>query len=130
MLSVFTFIPRLEHPSTALLLVSATLAIIGHVGAVYCLHRLGRSFSVMAQARRLVTDGPYRVVRHPIYLTEEIAIVGVFLPFWSPAAILIVVAHFAVQVLRMRFEEGILTETFPEYAAYAARTPRLVPGLW
>jgi len=33
---------------------------------------------MMAEARRLVTSGPYRLVRHPLYLAEELAVVGIF----------------------------------------------------
>jgi hypothetical protein len=38
---------------------------------------LGRSFSIMAESRQLVTTGPYRFVRHPLYLAEEIAMVSI-----------------------------------------------------
>ena len=45
---------------------------------------------------------------------------------WNFAAIL---AFCAGQAVRMRFEEEALTQEFPEYADYAARTPAIVPGL-
>jgi protein-S-isoprenylcysteine O-methyltransferase Ste14 len=53
--------------SIGLNLLSAGLIVVGHLLAVYALAWLGRSFSIMAEARRLVTDGPYAVVRHPLY---------------------------------------------------------------
>jgi len=123
------FLP-LHEASTSLLVVSAGLALIGDCLALYVLYRLGRSFSVMSEARRLVTDGPYRIVRHPLYLTEEIAIFGIFLPIWSLPAMMLYFAHITLQFLRLRNEERVLEGAFPEYAGYAARTARLIPGLW
>ena len=116
--------------STGLNLLSAGLLLLGHALAVYVLARLGRSFSIMAEARRLVSDGPYALVRHPLYVAEGIAAVGLFLQHASLATALLFVAHLASQLQRMRHEEQVLCATFPEYAAYAARTPRLIPGVY
>ena len=116
--------------SIGLNLLSAGLIFLGHILAVYALAWLGRSFSIMAEARRLVTDGPYALVRHPLYVAEEIAAIGLFLQYASPWTALIMVASLAFQVQRMRNEEQILRATFPEYAAYAARTRRLIPGVY
>jgi len=91
---------------------------------------LGRSFSTMPEARRLVTSGRYRYMRHPLYLTEEIAVIGVLLQYRSPAAFALVALQMALQVRRMLCEEQVLGETFPEYEQYCANTPRLVPGLF
>src|ERR1700686_5255522 len=44
------------------------LVLIGNGFAVYILTRLGRSFSILPESRKLVTSGPYQVVRHPLYL--------------------------------------------------------------
>ncbi len=123
-------LPRLPAPPTWLLFLSAGLALLGNALALAVLNRLGTSFSVMSEARRLVTDGPYRFVRHPLYLTEEIAIVGIFLPYWSWAAGLLFVVHLAVQLARLRNEEQVLRETFPDYRDYARRTACLIPGVW
>src|SRR6267378_7789766 len=62
-------------------IVATLLTTIGSVGALIALCQLGRSFSIMAESRQLVTTGPYRFVRHPLYLVEEIAMVGVFMQF-------------------------------------------------
>jgi protein-S-isoprenylcysteine O-methyltransferase Ste14 len=90
---------------------------------------LGRCFGVLPEARGLVTSGPYSVVRHPVYLGELGACAGLVLAaptYWN----LVVAAVFAgAQAVRMRLEERALTEEFPEYASYAARTPRLVPRM-
>lgn len=130
LLFALNFLPRLDDAPAWLLFLSAGLALLGNGLSIYVLHRLGRSFSVMPQARALVTRGPYKIVRHPLYLTEEIAIIGIFLPYASLLAALLFGVHFAMQVLRIRYEEEVLSEVFPEYAAYARHTARLIPGFW
>jgi protein-S-isoprenylcysteine O-methyltransferase Ste14 len=84
----------------------------------------------MAESRQLVTTGPYRCVRHPLYLAEEIATIGVFLQFASLQAALVLAAHIAFQLRRMRNEELVLTASFHEYATYQRTTARLIPGVY
>jgi protein-S-isoprenylcysteine O-methyltransferase Ste14 len=85
---------------------------------------------MMAEARRLVTSGPYRLVRHPLYLAEELAVVGIFMQSLSLWTALILAVQIAFQLRRMHNEEAILAESFPEYAAYRQRTARLLPGIY
>jgi protein-S-isoprenylcysteine O-methyltransferase Ste14 len=109
------------------LAISSGLVLIGTSLAFAVLRWLGKSFSIMAEARRLITSGPYALVRHPLYICEEIALIGVLIQVISPAAILIAVIHGAFQFRRILNEEKVLRATFPQYDAYAAHTPRLIP---
>jgi protein-S-isoprenylcysteine O-methyltransferase Ste14 len=111
-------------------IVSTLLTTIGSVGAVIALSQLGRSFSIMAESRQLVTTGPYCLIRHPLYLAEEVATVGVFTQFASIYTALLLAAHIAFQLRRMHNEELVLTARFPEYAAYSQITARLIPGIY
>ena len=124
----------LALPRAALSLPVAALATAlvagGLIGAMVVAAWLGRSFSVFPQARRLVVAGPYRVVRHPLYLVEQIATLGVVLQYAQPWALVIGAASFAAQFPRMHYEEKVLAETYPAYAQYAARTRRLIPYLY
>jgi protein-S-isoprenylcysteine O-methyltransferase Ste14 len=111
--------------------ISATLLImIGNAGAVVALSQLGRSFSVMAETRQLVTTGPYRFVRHPLYLAEGVATVGVFLQFASLWTALLLLVQIAFQLRRIHNEELVLTARFLEYTAYRRTTARLIPGVY
>ena len=74
-----------------------------------------------------MTGGPYRIVRHPLYLCEGVALVGITLQVLSPLAVLIAIAAVMVQCRRMINEEAILKAAFPEYRAYAANTSFLIP---
>lgn len=116
--------------SLSLEIISTLLIIVGTIGAIVALSRLGRSFSVMAETRQLVTSGPYRLVRHPLYLTEEIAIFGMFMQFASIWTVLILALQITFQLRRIHNEEAILTEAFPEYSMYREATNRLIPGVW
>ena len=67
-------------------------------------------------------------MRHPLYVTEEIASLGLALQFVQPWGLLLAGAIFFLQLPRIRFEESVLAEAFPEYRAYARRTPMFFPG--
>jgi protein-S-isoprenylcysteine O-methyltransferase Ste14 len=106
---------------------STTLILLGISLSFMVLRWLGKSFSILAEARRLVTEGPYRVVRHPLYLCEGVALAGLTLQVLSPLAVLIAIAIAMVQWRRMINEEAVLKRAFPEYHAYAANTSFLIP---
>jgi len=114
----------------ALYAASAAIILIAEVLIVYTVLSLGRSFSLIPQARTLVTSGPYAIVRHPLYLVEEAAVAGVLLQYAWFAALPFLVLHVTVQIRRMQLEEKVLQRAFPEYATYVQHTPRLIPGVW
>ncbi len=113
----------------AMAILSALTIGCGALGSAAILAWLGRGFAIFPQARQLVTDGPYRIVRHPLYLLEQVSLFGVCMQYRQPWGVLIVLAGLALQFPRMRYEEKIMTEAFPSYADYAARTAMIVPGL-
>ena len=103
---------------------------VGMILALYSLTYLGKRFSIVPEARGLVTTGPYEVVRHPIYLGEIISGVGLVLPTLISLHILLFAVFLGAQILRTTFEERILRATYPQYEAYAAHTRRLIPFLF
>jgi protein-S-isoprenylcysteine O-methyltransferase Ste14 len=114
----------------SLKLVSTTLIILGTGAEIVVLIWLGRSYSIFPEARKLVVEGPYRRIRHPLYLTAAIATIGIAIGYAQPWAALLAFVTFAFQIRRMHNEERVLAAAFPEYAAYAARTKRLIPGIY
>jgi len=91
---------------------------------------LGRRFGVRPALRGLVTNGPYRLVRHPMYLAYVVADIGYNLQEWNVGTVSMVIAGWLSIVYRIRAEERVLSGD-PGWAAYAARVrSRLVPGLW
>jgi protein-S-isoprenylcysteine O-methyltransferase Ste14 len=118
------------HLPVSMLALSTALILGGTAFAINALLHLGRSFSLVAEARKLVTSGPYSMVRHPLYLGEEVAIFGMAIQFFSPLAGLLLALQIACQIYRMGREEDVLTQAFPDYRDYKARTFRVVPGLY
>jgi protein-S-isoprenylcysteine O-methyltransferase Ste14 len=123
------WLPRIQLGFT-LSMISLLLILTGVTFSAYSMLYLGRSFSIMPQARKLVTGGPYAIVRHPLYLGEGTAILGMALQYLSPLALVIIGLQFAFQVQRMKNEECVLMKLFPEYRGYMARTARLIPGVY
>jgi protein-S-isoprenylcysteine O-methyltransferase Ste14 len=120
-----------DHPLAWELNLLATMLVIGGAAfAVYSILSLGRSVSIMAEARRLVTHGPYARIRHPLYLGEEIVLLGITLEFISPWALALLACQWAFQLRRMGYEERTLKGAFPEYEIYMERTSRLIPGVY
>lgn len=119
------------YPMGPTLSLISLLLMIGGVGfSIFALAHLGRSFSLMAEARRLVTDGPYGAIRHPLYLGEATSMLGLTLQYLSPLALAIMAIQFGLQLMRMKNEEQVLASLFAEYESYRMRTARLVPGLY
>jgi len=112
------------HIVVAILLLASAL-----LGALVLPH-LGRSFSLMSEARGLVTRGPYRIVRHPLYVVEELAAIAGFIEAFSLAAALLLAVQIAFQIRRILNEEAVLATSFPDYARYQATTARVIPGIW
>src|SRR6266487_540640 len=94
------------------------------------IRHLGGSFSLVPQARSVVQTGPYRWIKHPLYLSEEIAVLGVVLQYLTPVTVIVLVLHIGVQVCRILYEEDLLRRNCPEYSTYEASRWRLIPYVW
>jgi protein-S-isoprenylcysteine O-methyltransferase Ste14 len=81
-------------------------------------------------AVKFVIAGPYRLIRHPLYVAEEIALIGFLMQYAWYAALAFLILHIGFQIRRMMYEESILRAVFPDYDSYARRTARLIPGIW
>jgi protein-S-isoprenylcysteine O-methyltransferase Ste14 len=91
---------------------------------------LGRSFGLLPAARGIVTRGPYRWVRHPIYSGYLIAHIGFLASNFSLRNLLVLASLYVAQVWRMHREEAVLVAD-ASYASYASRVRwRLIPGLY
>jgi protein-S-isoprenylcysteine O-methyltransferase Ste14 len=113
------------------LMLFSTLLILGGTSfVIYALLWLGRSMGVLSEARTLVTGGPYAWVRHPMYLGEEMALIGITLQFISPAALFVLAMQIGFQLYRMSIEERVMRVAFPEYADYARRVKKIIPGIF
>lgn len=102
-----------------------SLIILGNALDVWGYATLMRSLSIVAEARELKVRGPYRLVRHPIYLGQMFAQAGVWL-FYANTHIVWVAfwaAFVAMQLFRSRIEDEVLARSFGEgYLAWKRKT--------
>lgn len=120
------WIPGRTTSSTAGLVMVAA----GALWSLVSLLSLGKMFGVRPALRRLVTRGPYAIVRHPIYLSYIVEDVGYNLQEWNLGTVLIVAAGWVSLIYRIHAEERLLAldDGWPKYTASVRY--RLLPGLW
>lgn len=125
-----------EYPMRTAPLVGGVMCLVIGLWLFYRSHAgLGTNWSITLEVReqhRLITAGVYRRVRHPMYSALVLYSVGqaLVIPNWvaGPSNLIAVAVLFA---LRVRPEEKMMMQQFGgEYAAYTARTKRLVPRVW
>lgn len=110
-------------------MVGFAIGFIGAAGSIWALSYLKRSFGLRAAVRTLVTGGPYKYVRHPLYAAEITHILGVTILAGTPIALWLFVVSVALQVVRAKVEERKFVRELPEYVGYRARTGFLWPKL-
>lgn len=101
----------------------------------WAVHTLARYFTVdiaIQPGQELIRRGPYRLLRHPSYTGALLTVVGFGLALGQmPAALAVIVPITAAFLWRIRVEERMLAEAFPEsWPDYARSTRRLIPYVW
>ncbi|GAA4109750.1 hypothetical protein GCM10022415_03090 [Knoellia locipacati] len=102
--------------------VGTALIVVGVGLSVWALLHLRTNISVVPQSRGLASEGPYRFFRHPLYVFEYISAIGLAIVNGGGWAWVVVAIIGVLQILRARWEEQLLRERVPGYAAYAERT--------
>lgn len=132
----FTSIAALSKPAEIALAVFTIALAFGSVWFVSAaVKTLGKQWSLAArlvEGHQLITAGPYRIVRNPIYtgMLGMLLATGLAISHWN--ALLIAIVVFATGTwIRVRSEEKLLREAFgPEFEEYARRVPAVVPYLF
>jgi len=129
MAAVLAFADPRANTSPLLLLTGEIITVLFYGWLLVSVLHLGRCFGVLPEARGLVMSGPYRLVRHPVYLGELGACLGLAIAAPSARNAGTLAILLGAQIVRIRLEERALEEAFPEYSGYARHTPRLVPRI-
>lgn len=91
---------------------------------------MGRLFGIRPALRGLVTTGPYKLVRHPIYLSYVLGDIGYNLQEWNFVTLFLVLVGWMSLIYRIYAEERLLSQ-HAEWPAYVTSVRyRLLPGLW
>jgi len=102
----------------------------GMAWAVWSVRYLGRNLSVLAQARDVADRGPYRWMRHPLYVGELVSALGLAIAVNSYVALALWCAMCGLQIYRAVREEQVLLRALPAYRSYRSRTAALLPGVF
>lgn len=112
-------------------LVAVAVQGVGIAWQVWAKYTLGRSFGLLPADRGVVTSGPYALVRHPIYLGYLVAHVGFLGANFSARNLIVLGGLYGLQIMRMVFEERVLSSASAEYRNYTQAVRwRFVPGLF
>ena len=115
--------------------IAAPVVVVALLGIGFLIHlsaklALRRSFGVVAANRGVKASGPYRLVRHPMYLGYIVSQLGILLAGPTAANVAVVAACWALYVFRIVAEERVLLRD-EAYGAFAAKTRfRLLPGIY
>jgi protein-S-isoprenylcysteine O-methyltransferase Ste14 len=125
-----------EYPLRASLVMAGIACLAVGLWLFYRSHAdLGSNWSITLEVReehRLITDGVYRSVRHPMYTALLLYSIGqaLVIPNWV-AGPSYLIAFGILFAFRVRAEERMMLDQFGDrYAKYVARTKRLIPGVW
>jgi protein-S-isoprenylcysteine O-methyltransferase Ste14 len=125
-----------SHPAQwAFALTAVVLAFASVLFGVAAIRVLGKQWSLVAkvvEGHLLIRSGPYRIVRHPIYLTMMGLLIATGIAFGTPFGIGLGVGVYLYGTwLRVRFEERLLFAKFGDsYAQYAQEVPAILPAPW
>jgi protein-S-isoprenylcysteine O-methyltransferase Ste14 len=101
----------------------ASLLVMGFILWTTARFQLGKSLTVTAQAKTLVTHGLYSRIRNPIYVFGSCVIAGLILVLGRPIWLLVFLGIIPLQIWRVKKEASVLEATFgEEYRSYRAGT--------
>jgi protein-S-isoprenylcysteine O-methyltransferase Ste14 len=129
-LGIFLFSGSLI-PSNYLLITIEVFAVVLAIWAVLTM-RIG-TFNVRPNIKpgsNLVTRGPYKFIRHPMYSSVLLATLPLILNRFSLLRCAVWLVLVADLILKLRFEEQLLCKAFVDYQSYMQRTKRLIPFIY
>lgn len=130
--ATFYFLVVVLEPGPALvpLFISSSIQVLGILLQIWAKWTLGRSFSLLPAHKGVVKHGPYRIVRHPIYLGYFVTHVGFLLGSFAWENLYLFTALYFFQCIRMLQEEKLLRKDwlYDEYTRQVRR--RFIPGVW
>jgi protein-S-isoprenylcysteine O-methyltransferase Ste14 len=116
-----------ESLLTSFIVAGLLFGVIGPAVAIWAILNLGRSFGIFVEVKKVVLGGPYRWVRHPMYLGYMCMLAGLVFVNFSAAYFILVPIQMVLLLYRARLEEARLCEFSPEYRTYMKRAGFIFP---
>jgi len=82
------------------------------------------------QNSELITSGPYRIIRHPMYIAQLIAVLPLIIDYFSWYRLITLILLLIILLVKIKYEEKQLITHFPEYLEYKKSTSRLIPYIY
>lgn len=115
-------------------IIGIVICATGVILAVWARHTLGKNWSgkVMVQhEHRLIEQGPYRLIRHPIYTGVLLAMIGATLTLTYVFSFVYIALSVFGLVRKSKQEEALLIRQFPrQYSKYRERAKMLIPFIY
>jgi protein-S-isoprenylcysteine O-methyltransferase Ste14 len=86
-------------------------------------------FPIPAKGAILITGGPYQYIRHPMYTAVLIGCMGLIVHHFTYVRFILFIALLIVLIVKLRWEEAMLSQKFEDYKVYMRTTKRLIPFL-
>lgn len=126
---LFRFIDTLDYSYG--IAIGTGLAGLGYAGTLWCYAALGNAWRIGINRKEktlLIQHGPYRFVRHPIYLFQVVLLIGMLTLLPTPFSLLILLVHCICIFIKALDEEAYLTGIHrSQYREYCSRTGRFLP---
>ncbi len=130
-----THYTRISGLEPGIIYIGVILFVISCIYRGWGLRAIGKYFNpriAVYEGHQLVTSGPYRSIRHPLYLGVFISLLAIDMIFNSWGALLITLLFtLPALVYRIKLEEEFMLKYFGDrYKEYMQNSKRLIPGLW
>lgn len=109
------------------------LMLMGQVGYLAALVYLGNNWSMWIEIKdghALITDGPYKIVRHPMYFSMMLVLFGSGLAISNYVILIFSLFAGVIYYDRAKVEEEMLKDEFPEYDGYSKKVKMIIPGVF
>ena len=128
---LLSFIGLFKYSASAY--VGIALAVCGYAGTLWCYQAMGTAWRIGVdknERTNLIQNGPYRLIRHPIYLFQSIILLGIICLLPTLFSIFIFCIHFAAVLFKANDEEIYLADVYgADFHAYCLKTGRFLPRL-
>jgi protein-S-isoprenylcysteine O-methyltransferase Ste14 len=106
------------------------IGVAGYMASIACLQQQWAISVTVKVGHQLIKNGPYRIVRHPMYFFMLLEVLGSGLLISNFMILLYLPVVFGIYFFRARKEEELLLKGLPDYGEYAKKTRMIIPGIF